>query len=106
LLFKEDNDFWKEFKWINDNEDNAVVAFKEWWNSTLVRKYLNKAKDLIPKISNKEEKELCNKNYYRILNAKDKIVKKLYGGTSDDIFYWKIYKIDGGIKSYKIDTDF
>jgi hypothetical protein len=106
LLFKEDNNFWQEFKSINDNEDDAVVAFKEWWNSTLVRKYLNKAKDLIPKITNKEEKELCNKNYYRILNAKDKIVKKLYGGTSDDIFYWKIYKIDGKIKSYKIDTDF
>ena len=36
----------------------------------------------------------------------DILIKKLYGGTSNDTYSWTIYKSNGTTKSYSVDTDF
>jgi hypothetical protein len=103
-----DSSFWEEYKGsVNDDEDRAKVGFGDWWKSNIERNYLKPSKskiDSLPKDS--EEKEVCQKMYDTLVGLKSKIDQKIIGETTDDTATWKIYKLDGETKSYKINTDF
>lgn len=102
-----DASFWEEFKGtINDDEEGAGKAFSDWFGTTFSTKYFNPAESKSNKVQNSDDKQILDKNLKTLKDAGPKIVTKISGGTTDDNFYWKIYLLDGGVKSYKINTDF
>ncbi len=120
LLFT-DVDFWKPFKnssnagilRLNDDEEAAVAAFEKWWttdsgNTAKIEKIKT---ELLPKVTDPKQKEICVKNYNIIAtgivnNSTNGIITKLLGDTTDDVFRWSITLLDGSIKTYEVDTDF
>ena len=102
-----DASFWEEFKGeINDDEDAAAAEFKNWFDTTLMSKYLKKAIERSGKVKDAEHKKTLEKNIQALKDSKDKISKRILGDFADDNFYWKLYLLDGSVKSYKVDTDF
>ena len=116
-LFANDS-FWEPFKGeVDDDETGAVDAFKKWWNSTIIAKYLTPAEAGLPAITDTAKKELCTKNVNTLKNAVTfgskkpvtsslRLDSKLAGGTEDDVFRWQITLLNGTVKKYSVDTDF
>jgi hypothetical protein len=105
----DDASFWEEFKGkVNDDEEEAVVAFNDWYDTVLKKKFLNTAKDMIDKLDDGDDKEGCTKNYNILISAQKAIKNKLYGDTDNNTFSWKMYPMgeESDVKSYKVDTDF
>jgi len=103
-----DTTFWEEFKGtINDDEAAASKEFTRWFKNTLIPTYLTPAEKLIVTLPEGKEKQLMTNNYTSFTTKMlTELAAKLSGVTNDDIFHWKIYLLDGNVKSYKVDTDF
>lgn len=103
-----DTSFWKPFKGINDNEQEAVIAFTKWYGAKLEDTYYNSALNGTKKLPTSKAKENLLKNFSDVSDRFqfNKIIKKLYGGTSNDTYKWTIYKSNGTTKTYSVDTDF
>lgn len=101
------SDFWSEFKGtFNDDEDEAKEAFGEWWDLQIDKKILQKVITKIESLPDGDEKETLNKSVSALQKLRSSIDTKIEGDTSDDTAYWKMYKLDGTVTSYKVDTDF
>jgi hypothetical protein len=88
-----DTNFWAKFKGtINDDEDSALVAFNNWWNSS-IRPMLSKLPSTDP-------------NAQTIIRTQPLIQKALLGSSSSDTVSWTIRGAQGMSKAYSVDTDF
>jgi hypothetical protein len=88
-----DTNFWAKFKGtINDDEDGALVAFNNWWNSS-IRPMLSKLPSTDP-------------NAQTIIRTQPLIQKALLGSSSSDTVSWTIRGAQGMSKAYSVDTDF
>lgn len=106
--------FWKPFKGANDDEGLAQAAFGKWYGTKIEDAYYNPAIKRIKSLSNSKAKKALmlnidapttiNKTDVRF--SYDKLIKKLSGGTQDDIYRWSIFKSDGTSKAYSVDTDY
>ena len=104
-----DTSFWKPFKGtFNDDEQEAVIAFTKWYGAKLEDAYYNPALNRAKQLPTSKAKENLMKNFsdYQERFQFDRLIKKLYGGTSNDTYKWTIYKSNGTTKSYSVDTDF
>ena len=104
-----DNSFWKPFKGtFNDSEQEAVIAFTKWYGAKIEDAYYNSALNRTKQLPSSKAKENLSKNFSETSDRFqfDRIIKKLYGGTSNDTYKWTIYKSNGTTKTYSVDTDF
>jgi hypothetical protein len=104
-----DNSFWKPFKGtFNDSEQEAVIAFTKWYGAKLEDAYYNPALNRAKQLPTSKAKENLLKNFSDTSDRFqfDRLIKKLYGGTSNDTYKWTIYKSNGTTKTYSVDTDF
>ena len=101
-------EFWKDYKGrVNDDEEKAKVGFNDWWDNNILRTKLKPSKqklDTLPEDS--DEKSVCKKMYDTIVGLKSTIDSKIIGENDNDTATWKMYLLNGDVKSYKVDTDF
>jgi hypothetical protein len=108
-IFK-DEGFWKPWKstW-NDDEESAIVGFKEWWDLNILPD-ARKVTALVKNVTDENMKAKYNKNI-SVLNGMrnsdkdDSLLDCLEGANDTDDFSWTIY-LSTGSKSYSVDTDF
>jgi hypothetical protein len=101
--------FWKPFKGtLNDDEQEAVIAFTKWYGAKIEDAYYNPSLNRKNQLPASKAKDNLAKNFSDTSDRFqfDKLIKKLYGGTFNDTYKWTIYKSNGTTKSYSIDTDF
>jgi hypothetical protein len=107
--FKDDS-FWKKWKsgW-GDDEESAMIGFKEWWDLN-ISPDLRKVKASIDKVTDsdlktKYQRNLNTFNDMRTSEKDDSLLDCLEGANDTDDFSWTIY-LSTGSKSYSVNTDF
>jgi hypothetical protein len=107
-LFKEGNDFWAPFKGtLDDDETAARDAYSEWYQTTILPKYLSRAKSLVSNLKAGSTESTVASNAINSLEAAhSQILKKILGNTSNDTVVWTIVDTVGIAKKYVVDTDF
>jgi hypothetical protein len=85
--------FWAKYKgMINDNEDDALVAFNNWWRTSIT--------PMLAKIPS------TDLNVQTIIRIQPSIQQALLGSSSSDTVSWTILGAQGMSKEYSVDTDF
>lgn len=107
-LFDND-DFFATFKggnWFQNDQDSlAAEAFFTWQRKTIRKNQLARAREKVKTLP-KEDQSTCLENIMAIEKACTNIINKMSGSyDSGDDIHWSIY-VDGGVKSYKVNTDF
>ena len=85
--------FWAKFKGIiNDDEDEALVAFDNWWKTSIT--------PMLAKLPSTDP------NTQTIIRIQLSIQKALLGSSTSDTVSWTIRGAQGMSKVYNVDTDF
>jgi hypothetical protein len=85
--------FWAKYKgMINDDEDAALVAFNNWWRTSIT--------PMLAKIPS------TDLNVQTIIRIQPSIQQALLGSSSSDTVSWTILGAQGMSKEYSVDTDF
>jgi hypothetical protein len=96
----DDTSFWYEFKgYVNDDEEGAMVKFKQWWDDEILP-LKDKASAKVKKVVDKKIKDKYDRNLatiwkWRYDDSDDTLLDTLEGANDSDYFSFTFYYSKG-----------